>query len=285
MLGLMTLIWSVNFVIGKIALREFPPLSLTTLRVILSALLLWPVFFLTAAPGEGARMWAEKKKLVWLAFFGVTLNQGFFVTGLKYTNASHASIIVSLTPVFVLIVARLHGLERFTLFKVVGLCTCMAGVTLLTLSRHPLGTGTPASVVGDALIAASSLCFSYYAVLGKEVTARYSSVSLNTVAFSIGALFLLPVAIPELSHGSLAGHSLKAWLALAYMAVFASVIGYLIFYWALRQIAATRVTTLSYIQPVLVALMGFFWLGERLTLPEIAGAAVILTGVAMTERG
>lgn len=281
----MTLIWSGNFIIGKIALREFPALSLTTLRVVLSAVILWPLFLARMTEGEASRLWQERKKLFWLAVFGVTLNQFFFVTGLKNTSAAHASIIISLTPVLVLIVARLHGLERFTALKLVGLCICMVGVTMLTLARSPQMLGTPASVVGDATVAASSLSFAYFAVMGKEITARLNSVTLNTAAFSIGALTLLPVAGPEIWGGGLAGHSLKAWLALAYMSVCASVIGYLIFYWALRQIAATRVTTLSYIQPVLVAVMGFFWLGERLTLAEVAGAAVILTGVALTERG
>lgn len=281
----MVVIWSGNFIIGKIALREFPALSLTTLRVVLSALILWPVFLARMPEGEWARLWQERKRLLWLAVFGVTLNQFFFVSGLKHTSVAHASIVVSLTPVMVLIVARLHGLERFTVLKVVGLCICMIGVTILTLSRHPLTQGTPASVLGDVGVAASSLCFAYFAVMGKEIISRFSSISLNTVAFTIGALTLLPAAAPEIWRGGLAGHSLQAWLALAYMAVCASVIGYLIFYWALSQIAATRVTALSYIQPVLVAVMGFFWLGERLTMPEIAGAAVILAGVAMTERG
>ncbi len=281
----MTLIWSGNFIIGKIALREFPALSLTTLRVVLSALILWPVFLARMPPGEGARLWQERKRLLWLAVFGVTLNQFFFVTGLKNTSVAHASIVVSLTPVMVLIVARLHGLERFTVLKVVGLCICMVGVTLLTAARHPQTVGTPANILGDAAVASSSLCFAYFAVMGKEIISRFNSVTLNTVTFTIGALTLLPAAAPEIWRGGLAGHSLQAWLALAYMAVCASVIGYLIFYWALSQIAATRVTALSYIQPVLVAVMGFFWLGERLTMPEVAGAAVILAGVAMTERG
>ena len=158
------------------------------------------------------------------------------------------------------------------------------------LRKQPrLGKGVyiakSASVLGDVGVAGSSLCFAYFAVMGKEIISRFSSITLNTAAFTIGALTLLPVAAPEIWRGGLAGHSLQAWLALAYMAVCASVVGYLIFYWALSQIAATRVTALSYIQPVLVAVMGFFWLGERLTMPEIAGAMVILAGVAMTERG
>ena len=279
------MIWSGNFIIGKIALREFPALSLTTLRVVFSALILWPMFLWRVPAGEAALLWQERKKLVWMAILGVTCNQLFFVTGLKNTSAAHASIVVSLTPVFVLIVARLHGLERFTALKVVGLGVCMAGVTILTMARHPQTLGTPASVVGDATVAASSLCFAYFAVMGKEIIGRFGSLTLNTVTFSMGALTLLPMAAPEMWRGGLAGHSLTAWLALGYMAVGASVIGYLIFYWAMSQMAATRVTTLSYLQPVLVAVMSFFWLSERLTLPEIAGAAVILSGVAMTERG
>src|SRR5438552_15158145 len=104
MLAVMTLLWAVNPIVAKVALREFPVLTLTQLRVVLAAAILWPVFWLQMAPGELARLKEEWKTLLVLSFFGVGVNQLFFVGGMKNTSVAHASIIMSMTPVYVLIV-------------------------------------------------------------------------------------------------------------------------------------------------------------------------------------
>jgi drug/metabolite transporter (DMT)-like permease len=283
LLGAMVLLWAVNFVIGKVALREFPVFTAAFLRLVISAVLLWPIVLLSGARADLPDLRRAWRKLAWLSFFGVLCNQLFFIAGLKYTSVAHSSIIVALTPVFTLLVASLRGQERITALRLAGLAASIAGVAVLATARAGGGATGP-SLLGDFFAALSCFSFALFAVLGKEITHHFSPISLNAAGYTLGMFMMLPVAARELWQGSAAGASPQAWLALAYMAVGASVIAYIIFYWALRHTAASKVTSLSYIQPVLVTVLGVIFLRERLTAAEVGGAAVVLGGVYLTQK-
>jgi drug/metabolite transporter (DMT)-like permease len=74
------------------------------------------------------------------------------------------------------------------------------------------------------------------------------------------------------------------WASLVYMAAFPSVVSYLIYYWALTHVTASRVAAFSYLQPLLATLLGVALLDEKVTGWLIAGGALVLAGVFVTER-
>lgn len=281
----MTVLWAVNVIAAKVALREFSVFTLTELRMSLSSVLLLPFFFRQPWQEELKLLRENFRTLLLLGLSGVAFNQILFVAAVKNTTVAHAAIIVAMTPVFVLIVARWSGLERFTLLKTVGLATCLAGVAALTMVRGAEADGSGPTLWGDFCAAAGSFAFAIFAVLAKKLTNRISPVGMTLSVFSVGAAIIFPIAAVELWRGSAASISTTGWGALAYMAVFSSVIAYVIFFWAMRRLEATRVTVLSYLQPVIVVLLGVIFLHERTTGFEIASAGVILAGVYMTERG
>ena len=102
---------------------------------------------------------------------------------------------------------------------------------------------------------------------------------MSTSRFAI-ALLLAAIAIFPLSHISATG-----WMCALYMALFPSIAAYLIYYYALTHISASRVASFSYLQPVFATVMAVFLLDERLTAPVIAAGIGILLGVFITERG
>lgn len=283
LIATMVLLWSANFIIGKVAVREFPVLTLSGLRVMLAAAIL--LAFFTARNGLAgfAVLRREWKLMALLGLFGVVFNQVFFIAGLKYTSVAHSSLIISLSPVFVLVIARLHRLEELSTMKIAGLAMSMAGVAVLAGERGGQGPGP--SLLGDLLAIAGSIAFAYYVVIGKEVTPRFDSLSMNTFTYALGALMLAPVTVGGLLRGGAGGVSGKAWLAMVYMAACASVAAYVIFYYALRFVSATRMTALSYLQPVLATLLGLFLLKEPITTRLLVGAAVVFAGVYLTEKG
>jgi drug/metabolite transporter (DMT)-like permease len=145
--------------------------------------------------------------------------------------------------------------------------------------------GTGATWLGDFFVVLTGLCFALFTVFGKEVTKQYSTITMNTCAYVSGAIVLLPLTLWEAARVPLAHVSVGAWLAAIYMALFPSVIAYLIYYHALAHMAASRLSAFSYLQPVFAAIMGVVILGETLGAPVIAGGSVILAGVYMAERG
>ena len=284
---LMVAFWSGNYIAGKIALRELSPLFLAGLRIGLAGVTMLPLYMWERVRKKDRSLTVAARydvvRLLALGLFGVTLNQFFFIVGLSRTSVAHAAILIGLTPIQVLIIARLRGQELITARKAVGMAIALAGVAVLKAFEPADGAG--ATWLGDFFIILTGLCFALFTVFGKEVTERYSTITMNTYAYVGGAVALLPLTLWEAARQPLATVSAGAWLAAIYMALFPSVIAYLIYYHALAHMAASRVSAFSYLQPVFATIMGVVLLGESLGAPVIAGGLVILAGVYLAERG
>src|SRR5205823_9653880 len=131
----------------------------------------------------------------------------------------------------------------------------------------------------------STLTFALFTVLGKPLTRRHTAATVNTFAYVSGAIVLSPVTVWQMASFPLSRISGAGWLCALYMALFPSIAAYLIYYYALTHISASRVASFSYLQPVFATAMAVFLLDERLTAPVVAAGIGILLGVYITERG
>jgi drug/metabolite transporter (DMT)-like permease len=284
LIAAMVLFWSANYIIGKIALREIPPLLAGGLRVAMAGVFMLPVY---ASQRGGTTSWSRRDlpMLVYLGVFGVTLNQLFFMIGLSRTSVAHSALLIAMTPIFVLIIAAIAKQERITLRKAAGMLIAFGGVGILNLLPVTGPPGSQPTVVGDVFIFLAAATFALFTVIGKTVSLRLSGVTVNTFSYLTGAVALAPIAIWQGRDFAFARVSAAGWMSLVYMALFSSVICYLIYYYALGQISASRVAAFSYLQPVVATIMAAAVLRERVTLPLIAGGVVIFAGVFLTERG
>jgi drug/metabolite transporter (DMT)-like permease len=277
-----TVCWAANIIAVKIALRGFGPLALVELRVLGAAVLFGGLFCGRRSPlafGLTAREWQVTGLL---ALCGVTFNQLFFVEGVARTSVVHTGLIVALGPVMVLVLACLMRLEALTMTKFAGTLIAFAGVAILTTGKTRQGNS--GHWQGDLMILAGSVVFAYYTILVKEVSARYDALTLNTLVFGMGALWLTPFGVRELLHTRWTAVPVQAWWSVAYMIVFGSALPYLIFAFVLTELAASRVAAFNYLQPVIASALGIWLLSERLTLAVVLGGAIILLGVYLTER-
>jgi drug/metabolite transporter (DMT)-like permease len=281
---LMIFFWSANYVVGKVALREVPPLLLSGIRVTLAGAIMLPVYRFAGPKRQPSLRLRELGLLAVLGVFGVVLNQLFFVVGLGRTTVAHASIIVSLGPMLVLLIACSMKLEKLTARKLAGMAIAFGGVAMLKIFQDSRTTAH-ATWFGDMFVFLSTLSFALFTVFGKPVTRHYSSTTVNTVAYVSGALVMAPLTVWQASLFPLSRITPLAWLCAFYMALFPSVAAYMIYYYALTHIAASRVASFSYIQPVFATLMAVLILDERLTVPVVAAGLTILAGVYITERG
>ncbi|MDQ6663880.1 MAG: DMT family transporter [Acidobacteriota bacterium] len=278
LIAIMVVFWSGNYVVAKIALREFPPLLLGGLRISLAGLLMIPVYAWKG--GKWSR--SDVPMLLGMGILGVTLNQVFFILGMSRTTVAHSSIIIGTTPVLVLAIAGALQMERVTLTKMGGMGVALAGVAILQGFRSQSPGG--ATMLGDFFVFLAALTFALFTVMSKRAGQRHDAITVNAFAYIGGALALLPVTLWQARTVALASVSSAAWASVAYMALFPSILCYLIYYHALKRISASRVSAFSYLQPLLAILMAVAILGERLTWPIAAGGAVIFTGVFLTEH-
>ncbi|MBZ5603147.1 MAG: DMT family transporter [Acidobacteriia bacterium] len=282
MIAFMVVAWALNFIVGKIALREIPALVLPGLRIALAAILFIPIFLWDRRRTRHHFAWRDLPTLILVSVCGITLNQFFFIAGLYRTSVAHMAVFISITPVLVLLIAAAIGQERITAPKLCGMLVASAGVLSIELSNQgDAGIATP---LGDLYAFLGTLSFSIYTVAGKGISSRYGSIPMNTLAYAIGAVTLLPVAWSDRASFHISTLSAAAWWSLIYMVVFGSVFAYLIYYYALVHIPASRVAAFTYAEPVLAAILGFALLGEPVTWILALGGAMVLGGVWIAER-
>lgn len=277
LVGFMVLIWSVNPIAAKLALRHVPPPLLVSVRTTIAALIVLPSLFRLWKPIRPAHWWK-------LGLLGAGLqvgNQLIYIMALDLTSVAHAAFLYSVVPVMILLLAASQGQERITSQKVTGMSVCVAGAVWLASDRT--GGGDP-SLAGDALLAVAGLMFAAFTVFGKQARQQYGAVLLNSLAYVSGAVLLQPVIWFAYRDFSLAAVPSEAWWAVTYMAVFPSVLGYLIYYWALGHVTASRIAGVQYTQPLTAASLGWILLGESVSLNLALAGAVMLIGVYVAER-
>lgn len=275
----MTSLWSFNFIAGKYALREFPPVLLAALRIGIAALAILPVAF----AGSGLAAWRGRRllPLVGLGMLGVCLNQFFFIAGLSRTSVAHSSFVIALTPILVLLIAAAIGQEKITFGKFAGLVLAMVGVLFLQSTGGKAGSAT---LLGDALVFLAALSFALFTVFGKSIRATNDSVTVNAVAYVGSALVLAPLGVTAGREFHFDRVSAIAWAALVYMALFGSLFAYLMYYWALAHMPASRIAAFTYLEPLMASAIALPLLGESITPPVIVGGTLVLAGIFAAER-
>jgi len=278
----MMLIWGVNFIVAKVALRHLDPVTLASFRVLLSALLILPVYF--ASPRR-KRSFSRSDILEFakLGLFGVAINQMCFTIGINYTSVSHAALIVGMGPIYVLVLAWMMRLEALTWQKVSGMALAFAGVVVLA-GEHGFSLAG-GSLAGDLITLAGSVGFAFYVVLGKRVAGRFDSLEMNTFNYLTAAVLILPLAVRQGVMLDWRAVAWQGWAGLLFMSALASVLAYLLYFWALRHVSASRIAAFSYLLPVLATLLGIMFLGEPVTRHLLIGGGLVMAGVYMAEIG
>jgi drug/metabolite transporter (DMT)-like permease len=272
-------LFSANYIISKLGMRAFNPLVFAYLRVVGAAI----VLNLVVGRKLEARATREDFRLVALfSLLGVVLNQTLFLTGLSFTDAHVAAILITTIPVLTLGVAMIAGRERATPMKVGGIALAGAGALLVVGGEGAFGSTH--ALIGAALITGNCLAYALYLVISKPAMAHLSPLLTTARMFAYATVMMLPIAAVPLARESWATIPSRAWLALLLVIAGPTVAAYWINAWTLRYADASTVATYVYVQPVLTAVLATMFLGEKIRAIAIVAAAMIFAGVAMTSR-
>jgi drug/metabolite transporter (DMT)-like permease len=280
--GIATLLWSINYIVAKWTILEFPPMLLSGLRTCMAAALMGAVY--RSPLNRDKRPELTRKDILTLGtlgIIGVGLNQVFFIVGISRTTVAHAAIIVGMTPIFVLVLATIVGHEKMKRVQLTGMLLALAGVAVLQGSSPE---SRQSSLAGDLMVFCGILMFAVFAVHGKRETTRVGAIVMNTWAYAASALVLLPVTLWYSRSFDYGRVSWQGWMSLFYMTAFSSVLGYLLFYYALSHMPASKVSTFAYLQPLIAITLAMVFLGEQPNATLFSGGALVLAGVYIAER-
>jgi drug/metabolite transporter (DMT)-like permease len=274
----MNVAWASAYSVFKRLEGTLPPGPLVTLRFGLAAAVLglvWPLL-----PGRAPRGWA-----LWrCAVMGVVVfcvAPHLQVTGVQLGRAGDGAVLVALEPLVTSIGAALFLSERISSQRWAGFALGLVGVTFISEVWHP-GFRLP-GLVANVLILLSFVCETAYSVMGKPLIEGHGLVKVlgSALAFGTAANLLLDGSS---TWAALPGLSGRTWALLAYLATILTLLGYALWYLAIRDADVHVVALTIYVQPVAGVLIATQWLGERLHWGQLWGSLAIVAGLVLALR-
>jgi drug/metabolite transporter (DMT)-like permease len=275
--------WGISFVATKAALREVSPPTLIATRFALGvALLLLLLAFRGQALLPPRDAWAG---LALLGFIGVLVHQAMQAVALTLTTAVKAGWLIGLTPIWSALLAVLLLGERLGRVRICGLAVGFVGATVLVTGGQPLAVlRSLPSTRGDLLILASTLNWAVYTVLGRGLLQRLGALKATAGSLTLGWLMVLPWFLARHGWRELSRLSGTTWLAIAFLGLACSGLGYLLWYGALEKVEASRVASLLYLEPLVTLAAAVILLGEPVRATTVVGGVLVLVGVLLVQR-
>ena len=271
------LCWSGSWTAGKLGVGAVPPIELSAIRFGIAGLVMLAIARATGA-SLGLARW---RLLVVAAFFGIFAYNALVFVGLTLGPASDGAVLVpTLNPVLTVFLATFLG-ERLTRNKIAGVACATVGA-FIVIGGAQSGTAVSSQrLVGDLLMVGGAACWSVYATLGTITTRSGSPLGVTAVASLAGAAMLFPLGFLEHGYRDVPSWPVSAWLDIGYLVVFATIVGFVLFYWAVRRFGAGLASMVSYLVPVFALVQAVVLLDEHPTPVDIIGGGVILLGVRL----
>ena len=270
------LIYGVNYGIAKQVMPDYlTPFALVFARISGACILFWALSLLL--PKETI----DRKDIIRLLFatvFGVAVNQSLFLNGLNITTPIDAAIIMTATPILVLLVARLLIREPITIFKIIGIVAGGTGAILLILYRGDVSFSNN-HIIGNSIILANATSYAIYLVIIKPMMNKYHPVTLMKWIFLFAILLVSAPGLPaflRVNWGSLPGDIL---LSVLFVVVGTTFLAYLLNMYSLKHVKPITVSIYIYSQPVIASIVALILGQDAITPVKIVAALLVFTGV------
>ncbi|HYL06109.1 MAG TPA: EamA family transporter [Thermoanaerobaculia bacterium] len=272
-------LWGSTYLGMRLAIATIPPFLMAASRHFTAGVLLYAFARLRGAPRPRPEHWRSAAIIGGLLLL---LGNGGVVWAEQRVSSGMAALLICSEPMWIVLFAWLRRDGRRPRPQVVaGLLVGMAGLTLLVRPGHTGGTGVDPLGVAAVLIASISWAAgSLYVQRATLPSSPLLSTSMQMLCGG-GLLFAAGAATGEPAHFALSRVSLSSALAVLYLIVFGSWIGYTAYTWLLRSAAPVLVSTYAYVNPVVAVFLGWALVHEPVTGGMLFGAAVILFGVAL----
>jgi drug/metabolite transporter (DMT)-like permease len=265
-------------VVGRVILREVPPMAFASLRLIFAALA-----FAAFSPASFGRAlpWRDKLGIAGCAALGIYGNQAFFLSGLARTTATNATVLVATIPIFAALAAIALRRDRPRPRVLVGVAVAFSGIVYLVgVEAIELGG---ANTIGDLLVVVNSVVYALYLVLVRDYVAKHGGLRVIAWGFFCAALFSLPLGLPELITAA-PSVSASTWGWVGYAIVVPTIFTYLTNAWALRWASTSTVAIYIYVQPTIAALLAWHFLDEEPSARLLVAALLVFAGIWIVTR-
>ena len=277
-----TTIYGINHTVAKMVMPIYiGSLGLVFLRVLGATIIFWTIsLFFKTKPIE------KKDRLTILkcGLFGMSINIAAFIAGLDYSTPVNSSILIIISPIFVVILSFFIFKNKINFIKILGIILGFIGAMILILtadSNSSIGRNIP---LGNFLFIVNSISYAYYLIIVKPMAEKYDLITLFKWLFLIGLIFNFPLGINQFLDVDWA--SLPLWeaiLPMVFVVVGTTCMTYFLNGYALSKITSTEVAVFMYLQPIIGILFAIFTKSDSINLIMFIASVLIFTGVYLTS--
>lgn len=292
------MIWGSTWAAGRFlsfGLNEGDPANLDPatsawLRYAFALIAFFTFFILSRSYDVGFRFLPPDKNSwkfsIWLGVFGTMAYQLLYMHGMKWTAAGDASLMISLNPVFTVLLASPMLGQKISARMAIGLLVGISGVSVVVAWSPNSSIPFEHRVIGDIMILGAAMCWAATTNLTKIFLSNGDDISaLETVVwYSLtGWLLLTPWMIMEIWASGVPSPSILEWLTIGYLGVFSTVFAYVLFAKGIEVIGPTAAASYIFLLPVFGVIGGWYFLNERIGFSLIVGFILIVLGVRTVQ--
>lgn len=280
-MSIQVLIAGGTHIIAKAIVTDIDAASILFMRSVISSCVLLAIY--TVRYG---RLRIERKdwgSMAWLGTLGVLINQGAYLYGMKFTTPANGALLYATTPVIVLILSHFMLKEKITPKKSLGIIVAFIGITIVIFERGvDFSSGY---AYGNFLVLIAVFGWGLFSIMGKPMIVKYGALRTTTAMMFFAAILYLPVGIYSATQFSFSTMTSLHWAGVLYLSIGTSVLGYLLWYYALGRIEASKASVFTNGQPVVATILSFFFLNYAITGNFIVGGIMTVAGVIITQLG
>jgi drug/metabolite transporter (DMT)-like permease len=268
--------WGISYVSIKVAVVEIPPITMALIRFAIASLMLGIILH-KVEPGKKLDK-SDRLKMVLGGIFGITIYFILENIGVEYTSATNASLIVSVVPVITIILDVVFFHSRISLMKIMGVIIAVIGSYLAVTANGKVQFDS-GNFLGNILMLCAMLSWAFFTLVNKSLQEKYSGLFLMTYQTIFGTLFFIPLSLLEYKEWKM--FSLTALGNILFLAVFCSVLCYLLYTYALKRLDVALTTIYLNLIPVVGVLSGYLLLNERVLPIQLVGGLITLLAIVI----
>ncbi|SDH83614.1 Permease of the drug/metabolite transporter (DMT) superfamily [Alteribacillus persepolensis] len=282
-LFLTVIIFSGNIIVGK-AINELPPYTIAFFRVFIAFLIVLPIGFKQAKEHRHVFQ-HEWKPLLGLALTGVAFFNSFIYAALQFTSSTNVAIMESAIPVVTILFSMIFLKEKLLGVQWLGVILSVSGaVWVITEGSWQVIRGF-AFNAGDIIMVAAVLTWVAYSILVKFHMTKFPIYGSLLVMLAAANVVLFPIAATEWIIGGFpAVFQFNHLLGLLYLGIFPSLIALILWNKGVEEVGPSQASVFLNLLPVFTILGSLLFLGEDITMIQVFGALVVISGVLLTTK-
>ncbi|MGA7330079.1 MAG: DMT family transporter [Rhodomicrobium sp.] len=281
-LALAALFWSGNFVAGRALRGQVDPVTLNFLRWLVALALIVP--FVGQSMAASLQVLRREWQLILaLGVTGIASFHTLVYLALQSTTATSALLMLSLAPILTLLGSAVAGVEHPTSRQIAGALISIIGAGVLITGGSSVGTFSQSFNAGDLWMLLAVVIWAAYSLILRRRPADLSSSVALAASIAAALVMMLPLLIIAPTPLAVLG-SFPVLLSIGYIALFASATAFLLWSYGVSQLGPARAGQFVHLMPLFGAGLAFIVFGDVPTPAQIAGAVLVLSGIAVVQR-